>query len=265
MKAMLRITSYGLIGGAMALACGGSDKSSSSGTGGDGGVGSGSANGASSGVSSGSANGAGSGSDASASSNGSGSGAGNGATTAGNGASNGAANGTGGTMTCGTSTCTGRSQFGQMLAACCMPDDTCGVEVFGGNCVSADQFDNIAANFADGGFSFPDGGFSFGDGGFNFQNEEIVSDPACADIQIDQMGTSVTLPGCCDSTGICGGSTEGFPAPMGLPIQIPVMCVTPADIGGGQGGGGFDAGPTVPCDYPSDTGNGDAGSTADGG
>ncbi len=104
----------------------------------------------------------------------------------------------------------------------------------------------------------------FKDAGNLFGSAElIVPDPKCK----AATNNGITVAGCCDKTGFCGGSTASIPSnPF---IQIPVECLTPGDEAKLASGifGAQDAGPETPCDYAADLAKmgKDGGSSADAG
>jgi hypothetical protein len=83
-------------------------------------------------------------------------------------------------------------------------------------------------------------------------SEMIVHDTTCAGTSFNAMGLTVDLPGCCDSSGFCGLSTENASSMFGG--LIPVQCLTAQDAQQQYGQTVPDAGPPVPCDYPGDGG-----------
>jgi len=59
--------------------------------------------------------------------------------------------------------------------------------------------------------------------------EAIRLDPSCPSLSI--AGTP--LPGCCDPTGVCGVSTQGWSrAAAALGLKIPSSCLTPGEAAG---------------------------------
>jgi hypothetical protein len=139
--------------------------------------------------------------------------------------------GTGGTtsVTCGGTTCQGLTFGGQTIAGCCTTTNTCGID-FNGMCIDTS---------------------GFGDGGLGIEagaSEVIVPDPSCPGISLN-FGIPINLPGCCDVSGVCGGSTE-----QGASFGIPTMCVTNAELAAQLGMSAPDAGPDKPCNYPSGDG-----------
>ena len=92
--------------------------------------------------------------------------------------------------------------------------------------------------------------------------EKIVPDPTCPDVTftIPDGGMvppgsipdgGLTLKGCCDQTGVCGGAVQRNFSFGGMQYNIS-LCATPADFG--MFNGGIDAGPSKPCKYPKDGG-----------
>jgi len=149
-------------------------------------------------------------------------------------ASQGGAGGTMGERGCDESVCEGKTYMGQSLATCCVNARGCGV-IVDGTCTPpiliADRSQEAGAS-------------PFGTA------ETVVLDPTCPDQSIT-MGTTVTLKGCCDRSGVCGSSTEALAAAFGAPI--PAMCVTRKEARGfGQR---VEAGADIACDYPSDAGS----------
>jgi hypothetical protein len=132
-------------------------------------------------------------------------------------------------VTCGSTTCQAPSGGLLPLAACCLPDNSCGgtfsagglgglAGMFGGATgIDASAFD--ASAFGDAGL---------GDGGIPCLNLSAgTSDPACASITVVGM----TIAGCCTSAGICGSDLS----------IVGLGCNSFAALGGGIGG------PGVPC------------------
>ncbi len=58
-----------------------------------------------------------------------------------------------------------------------------------------------------------------------FGPEPIVTDPRC----VEQTVNGITLPGCCDNSGVCGISTAPVASDAG---GVPTACLTPADLAG---------------------------------
>jgi hypothetical protein len=116
---------------------------------------------------------------------------------------------------------------GMLEPGCCTMAGACGGEI-----------ENAGTTFC-----APAGG-----GAFPFEPETIVEDARCEPQTLGnpQMGgAGITLPGCCDPSGICGVSTAGAAGDAGA--GIPIACLTPADLA--AFGMGADAGafPEVSC------------------
>jgi len=179
-----------------------------------------------------------------------------GSTSAGTGGTGGSTSGTGGgtAVQCDTTACSNITLPVLGLATpCCISATQCGISL-GPLCQDPSVF------------KVPEGGLQ------QVPNEKIVHDPKCPAISMSQFGQTIELPGCCDSTGVCGGSTESLSFPG---ISIPLICSTPKELSSF----GVDAGADIPCNYPAGdggvtdagsggatgTGGADAGKKSDGG
>jgi hypothetical protein len=150
----------------------------------------------------------------------------------------GSPSGTGGYVddtSCDRAPCEGFTVGAISYAACCIPRaDACGVRV-GNTCVERTAFAPPAMGSVGAGVNLGD-------------PEVVVPDPTCPPLT-SVMGMAVSLPGCCDISGVCGVSTAGIGTTMGF--KIPPMCVTTSDPLGSYLAS---PGAPVPCDYPEDAG-----------
>ena len=132
-------------------------------------------------------------------------------------------------VTCGSTTCQAPSGL-LPLAACCMPDNSCG------GTFSAGGLGGFASMFG-GGAAFDAGAFDasafgdaslLGDGGIPcLALTAGTQDPACTSLSVFGM----TLAGCCTTANVCGNDLS----------LIGLGCNSLAALAGGA------AGPGVPC------------------
>jgi hypothetical protein len=146
---------------------------------------------------------------------------------------------------CGATTCQAPSGGFLPLAACCLPDNSCGgtfsagglgglASMFGGGAaVDASAFDASA---------FGDAAGLLGDGGIPCLNLTAgTSDPTCMSLSVAGM----TLNGCCTSAGVCGNDLS----------IVGLGCNSFAALAGGLGGPGVlcgDAAAVVTPDAQAD-------------
>jgi hypothetical protein len=117
------------------------------------------------------------------------------------------------TTSCVAASCPTLQLFGSAAPGCCQTTGECGGSVvyMGTPFCAPPDIEEIAAQIA--------APFA------QLEAEEIVAAEECAGMTIQ----STMVPGCCDSTGVCGLSTAGFASSGSqgmLPFEIPATCIS---------------------------------------